>query len=94
MSLGRPDRGFARLAVIIVIAVVVIGGVGAAIAGFHRPNHYRDFRRRCLAQAGTSVVVVGESSRNVAMGAAVKQYTMGCRQANGTISSTVTTSKP
>jgi Flp pilus assembly protein CpaB len=81
--------------VVILVAFVVVAGLAVAIfASFHAPNHYQSFRRQCLSKAGDTVVVLSQTSHNVAMGAAIKEYNMGCRAPDGTIGARMTTNNP
>jgi hypothetical protein len=90
------DRRPRKIKLFIAVAcVVVIAGVGGAVfASFHRPNPYQSFRRSCLATAGNTVVTLSTTAHSEYMGGPSDVYSMGCREANGTISAKATTNHP
>lgn len=82
---------------------LILGGVGvvaiaalaiAVYASFHTANPYESFKRTCLASAGNSIVVVSQSAHALYMGGPQQEYTMGCKQPNGSVVSTAKTNKP
>jgi hypothetical protein len=90
---GRRPRK--KRLLIAAVCVVVIAGIGGAIlASFHRPNPYQSFRSNCLATSGNTVVTLSTAAHSQYMGGGSTAYTMGCREANGTISARTTTNHP
>jgi hypothetical protein len=81
--------------VLAVTALVVVGALGGAIyVSFHRADPYAAFRQQCLSHAGNSVVTLSSAKSSSYMGGTSTKYTMGCRTADGTISSRATTTSP
>jgi hypothetical protein len=79
----------------VVLAVVVIGGLGGAVyVSFHRADPYLAFRRQCFSRPGNSVVTLSVTEHSSYMGGTTKKYTMGCQAADGTISARATTNRP
>jgi hypothetical protein len=77
------------------LGVVAIAALAVTVyASFHAGNSYESFRRSCLANAGNSVVIVSQSAHSAYMGGPQTSYTMGCKQPNGSVTSTAKTSKP
>jgi hypothetical protein len=77
------------------VGVLAVAALAVTIyASFHSGNSYESFRRSCLANAGNSVVIVSEASHASYMGGSQHEYTMGCKNPEGTVLSTAKTSKP
>jgi hypothetical protein len=90
---AKAKRRFSRVKLILVVLAVVAAGLLAIgiLDSVQAGNPYGAFRRTCLAKPGNSVVTLGETQHNVAMGGPETEYRMGCRQPNGEIISTINT---
>jgi len=87
---GR-SRGFKVIAgsvAVVGIAVLVI----ALFYSFNAPNRDAQFRQGCR-KSGGAVVVMSSKTIGLAMGAPQTHYLLGCRQPDGKISSTYTSSQ-
>jgi hypothetical protein len=75
-------------------ALLVVGLAIAVYASFHAVNPYEKFKHNCLASAGASVVQLSVQTHAQYMGGPAMTYTMGCRQPDGSVTTTAKTSKP
>ncbi len=79
------SKSFRQRLVVVAAALALAALLVILVVTLTRGGSYSAFRRKCAAVSGATIVTLGTTSTNVAMGGPVKDSEVGCRASDGTI---------